>query len=306
MFAGDNLKPQLFVVAQKDKYLKGESDSYISKYKAVCDHLFKTIERDGKLDLHLKRTKSREEFNGALNSLRNEIDQSRPYAFLFLAPEHQGREQREELENTFREISDLSCDDRDVKPISSSVIVINDQDANHSIDFQDHLREFKKIANEDGDLFERIANLWDKFTLFSVNAEQSKLNKQVEAYAEELSQNLLKAKIKVPKPLVKELILRKKSQACKKSDLTIRNLKPEQREKIHAVDWVKAAKISTDKSRSSRYPTMKLVQDGLSYGEVAEKIGKKPGTVEKTVRDFLLYTGDFLKGVDLETVTISK
>jgi hypothetical protein len=51
---------------------------------------------------------------------------------------------------------------------------------------------------------------------------------------------------------------------------------------------------------------MQLVKEGKNYAQVAAALGIKPSTVFKTVNDFLLYTTDFMKGVNLATVTIAK
>lgn len=305
-------KPQLFVIAQKGHYLQGKSDSYLKKYKSVIDHLCQCIAEDGKLDLHTKKVKTRDDFDSYVSSLRDhQVDSSRPFSFLFIAPEQQGRDANEELENTLNEIAHITRGENSAKKTaSSSVIFVNDEDDNKALKFKDHSSILKNLSNKDGDLFKAIANIWDQFSHYSLKAKQEKLLEQVGKYADGLIEHLGATKIKATPKMsnseAKKITVRQKSQDCKKSALTIKDLKPEQRAKIKAIDWIKAEELSSDSMRKTRYPTLELVKQGLSYGEAAEKLDKKPGTVFKTVNDFLLYPGDFMKGLDLEAVTISQ
>lgn len=315
MDSSNNLaKPQLVVVAQKGDYLRDKGDGYKAKYKAVVDHLCKFIQESGKVELTTTKVKNRDEFDSTVSSLREkQADASRPLAFLFIAPEQEGKNANEELENTINKISHVTKgENADPEIISSSVIFVNDLDDNQEIKFKDHKNLLKSLASPQGNpsLLQRITNAWQKFTHYSIkNIKPEKSKKQIEDYSKTLLGHIIEASNEIT-PVIsnskaRTIVLKEKSQECKISKLSIKDLKPEQREKIKAIDWKKAQETSTDAYRKLRYPTMQLVKKGKNYAQVAEALGKRPRTVFKTVNDFLLYPGDFMKGVELATVTIS-
>jgi hypothetical protein len=308
-------KPQLIVVAQKGDYIRDKSAEYKAQYKAVVDHLCKFIQESGRVELTTTKVKNRDEFDSTISSLREkQIDPNRPFAFLFIAPEQEGKKANEELENTINEISHVTKgENADPETISSSVIFVNDLDDNQEIKFKDHNNLLKSLASPQGNpsLLQGITKAWQQFTHYSIkNIKPEKLKKQIEDYSKALLEHLAEASNEITPPIsksqVRAIVLKEKSQECKVSKLSIKDLKPEQREKIKAIDWGKAQETSTDAYRKLRYPTMQLVKKGKNYAQVAEALNKKPRTVFKTVNDFLLYTTDFMKGVNLATVTIAK
>jgi hypothetical protein len=303
-------KPQLFIVAQKVAYLNGKSDDYKEKYKAVVDHLCQCIEKDGKLDLNTKKVKGRDEFDSYVSSLRDNVDGERPFSFLFIAPEQQGTEANEELQNTISEISHATKGESGDKKISSSsVIFVNDIDDNKAIKFKDHTDLLKQFTKDEGDLFKRISDAWDQFTHFSLKANQIKLNSQIKDYAQKLIDNLLKSEAKKePKKeskketrkIVQEKAIRETKKDCEYSDMSLMSYKPFVRDEITSVDWDKAINYpGIVKSRIQVFKTMKLVAQGEpSFQEIANKMGKKPKAVFNNVAHFLVDTGDFFRKMD--------
>lgn len=307
-----NNRPQLVVVAQAGTYLQAKDEKYQEKYKAVCDHLFETIKQDGKLEVIIKTVNDSIHFNAYVDSLtNNHVDKDRPFAFLFIAPEQSDQNANEELENTIKEISKATGGENgDKKVIASSVIFVNNKATNKAIEFKDHSKTLNALAKVDDNLLEQIRKKWTKFTHYSLKAKTGKLKSQIEAYIGGLKDHIIQGTDQI-KPLTKSeartKVLKKESRDCKYSKLTIKDLKKEQQEKIKSIDWIEAERISTDKKkRKSRYHTMQLVKEGHTYKEIAKQLQKQPASVFRIVNDFLLYTPDFMKGVDLDAVTTTK
>lgn len=315
MNSSSNLaKQQLIVVAQAGDYLRDKSDNYKAQYRAVVDHLCKLIKESHKLDLTTKEVNNRDQFDITVSNLReNKIDTNRPFAFLFIAPEQKGRYANEELENTIKEISHVTKGERgDQETLSSSIIFVNDEDQNQSPKFTNHRDLLKSLAcdNAAKSLLQRIRDVWQEFTHYSLKELKSDtLFEQINDYSKTMIESIMqsassiKPNIPKPKPI-------KKSPARKTTDLknllTINDLKPEQRDKIKAIDWQKAQATSADTNRKSKYPVMRLLVEGKSYGEIANELNKTISTISKTINDFLKFTPDFMRGVDLATVTITK
>lgn len=307
-----NNTPQLFVVAQAGTYLQAKDEKYQKKYKALCDHLCKTIKQDGNLEVSTKTVNESDEFSAYVDSLRDShVDKDRPFAFLFIAPEQYDQQANEELENTIREISNATRGENgDKKVVSSSVIFVNNETKNEAIEFKDHSKILNALAKVDDDLLKPIKKKWAEFTHYSLKTKPDKLKSQIETYLKGLKDHIIQDTDQI-KPLTKSeartMVPRKKSRDCKYSELTINDLKKEQKEKIKSIDWIEAERISTDKKkRKSRYPTMQLVKEGQTYGEIATQLQRKPASIFRIVNDFLLYTFDFMKGVDLDAVTKTK
>ena len=307
-----NNKPQLFVVAQAGTYLQAKDEQYQKKYQAVCDHLFATIQLDGRLEVKIETVNESNKFNAYVDSLRDShVDKDRPFAFLFIAPEQYDRKANEELENTIKEISNATRGENgDKKVIASSVIFVNNETENEAIEFKDHSKTLNALAKVDDNLLKQIQKKWTEFTHYSLKTKTGKLKSQIEAYLKGLNDHIIQDTDQI-KPLTKSeariMVLKKESRDCKYSKLTIKDLKKEQQEKIKSIDWKEAQRISKDKKkRKSRYPTMQLVKEGQTYGEIAKQLDIQPASVFKIVNDFLLYTDDFMKGVDQDAVTETK
>ena len=310
-----NTKPQLFVVIQQDKYLQNRDKNYLEKYRQICDHLCQWIEQEGEIDVYKRTANGPDAFGQTLSNIRKrEIDPSRPYAFLFVAP-RPGGDQLGTYHDTLANASDVTHGFGANKPVSSSVLLI-EKLVSKVTKFTNNQELLGQIHRNNGDLSSLGQEALNELSKIATQGGWDKTVKaRVETYAKKLSEHI-KGQAPSPKAVQETPTgATSKRKAEPLDTLTINHAEfSDLKQRLEQIDW----NLTHDAAKQANYPdtrlkqfkTLALIAQGLSFGQIAEQIGITAKSVKKNlVENFGKYERSlymYMGRENIEPVKIAK